>query len=173
MNKSTIVGYPRIGVNRELKFAVESYFKGNIDSNELFSTGKKLREEYWFKQRESGLDIIPSNDFSYYDNMLDMAFLLNIIPQKYKDLGLSPLDTYFAMARGYQNNSKDIKALPMKKWFNTNYHYIVPEIDQDTIFSINDTKPFDLYRESKKIEYRNQAGNNRYFHFSQTLKFER
>ena len=115
MNKSTIVGYPRIGVNRELKFAVESYFKGNIDSNELFSTGKKLRDEYWSKQKESGLDIIPSNDFSYYDNMLDMAFLLNIIPQKYKDLGLSPLDTYFAMARGYQNNSKDIRALPMKK----------------------------------------------------------
>lgn len=151
MNKSTIVGYPRIGVNRELKFAVESYFKGNIDSNELFSTGKKLRDEYWSKQKESGLDIIPSNDFSYYDNMLDMAFLLNIIPQKYKDLGLSPLDTYFAMARGYQNNSKDIRALPMKKWFNTNYHYIVPEIDQNTIFSINDTKPFDLYRESKEL----------------------
>ncbi|WP_058953212.1 5-methyltetrahydropteroyltriglutamate--homocysteine S-methyltransferase [Clostridium tyrobutyricum] len=151
MNKSTIVGYPRIGVNRELKFAVESYFKGNIDSNELFSTGKKLRDEYWSKQKESGLDIIPSNDFSYYDNMLDMAFLLNIVPQKYKDLGLSPLDTYFAMARGYQNNSKDIRALPMKKWFNTNYHYIVPEIDQNTIFSINDTKPFDLYRESKEL----------------------
>ncbi|MBV4419715.1 5-methyltetrahydropteroyltriglutamate--homocysteine S-methyltransferase [Clostridium tyrobutyricum] len=151
MNKSTIVGYPRIGANRELKFAVESYFNGNIDSNELFSTGKKLREEYWSKQKESGLDIIPSNDFSYYDNMLDMAFLLNIIPQKYKDLGLSPLDTYFAMARGYQNNSKDIKALPMKKWFNTNYHYIVPEIDEDTSFSINDTKPFDLYRESKEF----------------------
>ncbi|WP_438265245.1 hypothetical protein [Clostridium tyrobutyricum] len=80
-----------------------------------------------------------------------MSFLLNIIPQKYKDLGLSPLDTYFAMARGYQNNFKDIKALPMKKWFNTNYHYIVPEIDQDTNFSINDTKPFDLYRESKEL----------------------
>lgn len=151
MNKSTIVGYPRIGANRELKFAVESYFNGNIDSNELFSTGKKLRQEYWSKQKESGLDIIPSNDFSYYDNMLDMAFLLNIIPQKYKDLGLSPLDTYFSMARGYQNNSKDIKALPMKKWFNTNYHYIVPEINQDTNFSINDTKPFDLYRESKEL----------------------
>ncbi|MCH3962789.1 MAG: 5-methyltetrahydropteroyltriglutamate--homocysteine S-methyltransferase [Clostridium sp.] len=151
MKKSTVVGYPRLGVNRELKFAVESYFKGNTDSNELFSTASQLRKQYWTKQKESGIDIIPSNDFSYYDNMLDMAYLLNIIPKRYLELELSPLDTYFSMARGYQSDSKDVKALPMKKWFNTNYHYIVPEIDDDINFKLNDTKPFDLYREAKNI----------------------
>ncbi|WP_446897620.1 5-methyltetrahydropteroyltriglutamate--homocysteine S-methyltransferase [Clostridium sp. LBM24168] len=151
MKKSTIIGYPRIGVNRELKFAVEAYFKGNIDSTELFSTARQLRKQYWTKQKEIGIDIIPSNDFSYYDNILDMAYLLNIIPKRYLELGLSPLDTYFSMARGYQNDSKDVKALPMKKWFNTNYHYIVPEVDDNINFRLNDTKPFDLYREAKNL----------------------
>ncbi|AZV57199.1 5-methyltetrahydropteroyltriglutamate--homocysteine S-methyltransferase [Clostridium sp. AWRP] len=152
MIKSTIVGYPRLGVHRELKFAVESYLKKKIDSNMLKFTAKQLRKEYWTTQKEVGIDIIPSNDFSYYDNMLDMAFLLNIIPKRYKELKLSKLDTYFAMARGYQNDNLDVKALPMKKWFNTNYHYIVPEIDNYTYFCLNDTKPFDLYKEAKDEE---------------------
>lgn len=151
MSKTTIIGYPRIGVNRELKFAVEAYFKNNISVGELSARSKELRKEYWNKQEDAGIDIIPSNDFSYYDNLLDTAFLLNVIPKRYKELNLSPLDTYFAMARGYQKDNKDVKALPMKKWFNTNYHYIVPEIDEDTEFSINDTKPFDLYREAKAL----------------------
>lgn len=151
MTKTTIVGYPRIGVNRELKFTTEAYFKNEIDAKELSAKAKELRQEYWNKQREAGIDIIPSNDFSYYDNLLDTAFLLNVIPERYKKLRLSSLDTYFAMARGYQKGDKDVKALPMKKWFNTNYHYIVPEIEKDTEFSINDTKPFDLYREAKAL----------------------
>lgn len=151
MSKTTIIGYPRIGVNRELKFAVEAYFKNNISAEELSDKSKELRKEYWNKQEDAGIDIIPSNDFSYYDNLLDTAFLLNVIPKRYKELNLSHLDTYFAMARGYQKDNKDVKALPMKKWFNTNYHYIVPEIDEDTEFSINDTKPFDLYREAKAL----------------------
>ncbi|MFT8316524.1 MAG: 5-methyltetrahydropteroyltriglutamate--homocysteine S-methyltransferase [Clostridium sp.] len=151
MSKTTIVGYPRIGVNRELKFITEAYFKNEISVEELSAKSKILRQEYWNKQKDAGIDIIPSNDFSYYDNLLDAAFLLNAIPKKYKELGLSPLDTYFAMARGYQKEHKDVKALPMKKWFNTNYHYIVSEIDDDTKFSLNDTKPFDLYREAKSL----------------------
>jgi len=152
MKKSTIVGYPRIGVNRELKKAVEGYFKGDFNLNELQSTAKLLRKEYWETQKEKGIDYIPSNDFSFYDSMLDMAVLLNAIPKRYSELNLLPIDTYFAMARGYQKNDKDVKALRMKKWFNTNYHYMVPEIEEDMQFSLNYTKPYDLYREAKKLD---------------------
>lgn len=152
MKKLTIVGYPRIGANRELKKAVEGYFKDDFSLDELQSIVKQLRKEYWVAQREKGIDYIPSNDFSFYDNMLDMAVLLNVIPPRYSELNLSPIDTYFAMARGYQKNDKDVKALRMKKWFNTNYHYMVPEIDDSTEFSLNDTKPYDLYKESKELD---------------------
>ncbi len=151
MTKSTIVGYPRIGVQRELKFAVESFFRKEITEKELEKTAKELRESYLKTQKEKGIDIIPSNDFSFYDNVLDTAFLLNIIPKRYKELNLSKLGTYFAMARGYQEDGKDVKALPMKKWFNTNYHYIVPEIEDDTKILINDDKPFALYNEAKEF----------------------
>ena len=151
MIKSTIAGYPRIGVHRELKFTVEKYFKESINQNELNIVAKELRNGYWTKQKEKGIDSIPSNDFSYYDTFLDMAFLLNVVPKRYKELNISQLDTYFAMARGYQKDNADVKALPMKKWFNTNYHYIVPEIDNETCFKINDTKPFDLYEEAKNL----------------------
>lgn len=151
MKKSTIVGYPRIGVNRELKKAVEGYFKGEYNIDELQSTAKQLRKEYWSVQKEKGIDYIPSNDFSFYDNMLDMAVLLNVVPERYSELNLSKVDTYFAMARGYQKGDKDVKALRMKKWFNTNYHYMVPEIDDSTEFSLNDSKPFDLYKEAKEL----------------------
>ena len=151
MTKSTIVGYPRIGVQRELKFAVESFFRKEITEKELEKTAKELRESYLKTQKEKGIDIIPSNDFSFYDNVLDTAFLLNISPKRYKELNLSKLGTYFAMARGYQEDGKDVKALPMKKWFNTNYHYIVPEIEDDTEILINDDKPFALYNEAKEF----------------------
>lgn len=151
MLKSTIVGYPRIGEHRELKFATEAYFKNNITELELKKIAKDLRSQYWQIQKEKGVDIIPSNDFSFYDNILDTAFLLNVIPNRYKELNISDLDTYFAMARGYQKDDNDVKALPMKKWFNTNYHYIVPELEDDTVLRINDTKPFDLYKEAKKL----------------------
>ena len=151
MVKSTIVGYPRIGAHRELKFAIEGYFKNNITEVELKKTAKDLRSQYWQIQKEKGVDIIPSNDFSFYDNILDTAFLLNVIPNRYKELNISDLDTYFAMARGYQKDDNDVKALPMKKWFNTNYHYIVPELEEDAVLKINDTKPFDLYKEAKDL----------------------
>ena len=151
MTKTTIVGYPRIGVHRELKFAVEKFFRKEINEEELKSTAKKLREGYFKTQKEKGVDLIPSNDFSFYDNVLDTAFLLNIIPKRYKELNLSKLSTYFAMARGYQEDNKDVKALPMKKWFNTNYHYIVPELEEDAVLKINDDKPFELYKEAKSL----------------------
>ncbi len=147
--KTSIIGYPRIGAQRELKFACEHYFKGEISAEALFETAKTLRREALYLQKNSGLDLIPCNDFSFYDAFLDTAVLLNAIPKRYTRLELSPLDTYFAMARGYQGEKGDVKALAMKKWFNTNYHYMVAEIDDETKIELCGTKPFDLYAEAK------------------------
>lgn len=146
--KTSIIGYPRIGGLRELKFASEKYFRGEISAAELESTAKDIRLHDLDVQKGSGLDFIPSNDFSYYDCVLDTAFLLNAVPERYTSLGLSALDTYFAAARGYQGEKGDVRALAMKKWFNTNYHYIVPEIDDDTDIKLTGSKPFDLFREA-------------------------
>ena len=146
--KTSIIGYPRIGGLRELKFASEKYFRGEISAAELESTAKDIRLHDLDVQKGSGLDFIPSNDFSYYDGALDTAFLLNAVPERYTSLGLSALDTYFAAARGYQGEKGDVRALAMKKWFNTNYHYIVPEIDDDTDIKLTGSKPFDLFREA-------------------------
>ena len=146
--KTSIIGYPRIGGLRELKFASEKYFRGEISAAELESTAKDIRLHDLDVQKGSGLDFIPSNDFSYYDGVLDTAFLLNAVPERYTSLGLSALDTYFAAARGYQGEKGDVRALAMKKWFNTNYHYIVPEIDDDTDIKLTGSKPFDLFREA-------------------------
>jgi 5-methyltetrahydropteroyltriglutamate--homocysteine methyltransferase len=150
--KTSIIGYPRIGCLRELKFSLEKYFKNEASVEELQNTAFELRKKNWKIQQQNEIDFIPSNDFSFYDNFLDTAFLLNIIPKRYKELGLSKLDTYFAMARGYQGEKGDVKALAMKKWFNTNYHYIVPEIDDDTEIKLIGTKPFDEYIEAKNME---------------------
>ena len=146
--QTSVIGYPRIGKLRELKFASEKYFRNEIAQSELFDTAKKLRTENLTEQKNSGLDFIPSNDFSFYDGMLDTAFLLNVVPDRYKNLGLSPLDEYFAAARGYQGEKGDVKALAMKKWFNTNYHYMVPEIDDNTVLKLSDNKPFELFTEA-------------------------
>lgn len=148
---TSIIGYPRVGTLRELKFTTEKYFKNEISVDELQKTAKKIRESQWIIQKKSGIDFIPSNDFSFYDNMLDTAVLFNIVPKRYSDLGLSSIDTYFAMARGYQGEAGDVKALAMKKWFNTNYHYMVPEIDDETDIKLVGTKPFDEYNEAKKL----------------------
>lgn len=148
---TSIVGYPRVGAQRELKFATEKYFKNEITSGELQQAAKNIRKEQWETLQGSGLDFIPSNDFSFYDNVLDTAYLFNIIPARYRELGLSNLDTYFAMARGYQGENGDVKALAMKKWFNTNYHYMVPEIDDMTEIKLTGTKPFDEYSEAKEL----------------------
>ena len=148
MNTS-VIGYPRIGRNRELKFASEKYFKGEIGEAALKITASSIRKENWLVQKEAGITYISSNDFSFYDNVLDTAVLFNIIPGRYKALNLPPLDTYFAMARGYQGAKGNVKALPMKKWFNTNYHYIVPQIDDDTKIELTGTKPVDEFLEAK------------------------
>ena len=149
--KTTIIGFPRVGSLRELKFASEKYFRGEISAEELQNTAKELRSTHWQLQQENGISLIPVNDFSFYDNMLDTAVLLNAVPERYRALSLSPLDTYFAMARGYQGEHGDVKAFAMKKWFNTNYHYIVPEIEDTTEIRLAGEKPFAEYAEAKAL----------------------
>ncbi len=149
--RTSVIGYPRVGTLRELKFATEKYFRNEISADELQYTAKEIRKKQWLIQKDSGLDFIPSNDFSFYDTTLDTAVLFNIIPDRYVSLGVSVLDTYFAMARGYQGEAGDVKALAMKKWFNTNYHYMVPEIDDAIEWKLVGTKPFDEYKEAKAI----------------------
>lgn len=148
--QTSVIGYPRIGTLRELKFALEKYFRNEITATELQATAKELRAIHWQSQKDAGVDFIPSNDFSFYDIVLDSAFLFNIVPKRYKKLNLSELDTYIAMARGYQGAGGDVKALAMKKWFNTNYHYIVPEIEDDTEIKLTGDKLIREYKEAKE-----------------------
>lgn len=149
--QTSVIGFPRIGTLRELKFASEKYFRKEIEAEELQQIAETLRKTHWSIQKEAGIDYISSNDFSFYDMTLDTAVLLNIIPKRYKELELSGLDTYFAMARGYQGASGDVKALAMKKWFNTNYHYIVPEVEDDTVIQLSGNKLVDEYAEAKAL----------------------
>lgn len=149
--KTSIIGYPRVGSLRELKFQTEKYFRQEITEEALQKTARQIRQSQWQLQAVNGIDFIPSNDFSFYDLLLDTAVLFNIIPERYRNLGLSELDTYFALARGYQGDKGDVKALPMKKWFNTNYHYLVPEIDDQTEVKLVGKKPFLEYEEAKEL----------------------
>ncbi len=149
--KTSVIGYPRVGALRELKFASEKYFRGEIAAEELQATAKQLRAAHLNVQKQNGIDFIPCNDFSFYDTVLDAAVLFGAVPARYRALGLSPLDTYFAMARGYQGKEGDVKALAMKKWFNTNYHYMVPEIDDDTALTLAGSKPLDEFAEAKAL----------------------
>ncbi len=149
--QTSVIGFPRIGTLRELKFASEKYFRKEIEAEELQQIAETLRKTHWRIQKEAGIDYISSNDFSFYDMTLDTAVLLNIIPKRYKELELSGLDTYFALARGYQGDSGDVKALAMKKWFNTNYHYIVPEVEDDTVIQLSGNKLVDEYAEAKAL----------------------
>lgn len=149
--QTSVIGFPRIGTLRELKFASEKYFRKEIEAEELQQIAETLRKTHWSIQKEAGIDYISSNDYSFYDMTLDTAVLLNIIPKRYKELELSGLDTYFAMARGYQGASGDVKALAMKKWFNTNYHYIVPEVEDDTVIQLSGNKLVDEYAEAKAL----------------------
>ena len=114
--KTSVIGYPRIGSLRELKFASEKYFRKEIGAEELLQTAAELRKQHWNSQKKAGIDFISGNDFSFYDMVLDTAVLLGIVPKRYQELKLSGLDTYFALARGYQGESGDVKALAMKKW---------------------------------------------------------
>ncbi len=149
--KTAVIGFPRVGTLRELKFASERYFRKEVTREELLQTARELRKRHWEVQKQAGIDYISSNDFSFYDITLDTAVLLGIVPERYRKLKLSTLDTYFAMARGYQGESGDVKALAMKKWFNTNYHYIVPEVEDDMIMELSGDKLFAEYKEAKAL----------------------
>ena len=141
-----VVGFPRIGEQRELKKALESYWSGKISQDELKQTASDLRKRHWTYQKNAGIDFISINDFSFYDNMLDTTVMLNAVPEKYKDID-NELDRYFAMARGDANH----KAMEMTKWFNTNYHYIVPELNENMEFSANTAKIKEELEEAKSL----------------------
>ena len=150
MITTATIGYPRIGPKRELKKALESYWKGDISESDLQKTAKELRKNVWQVQKDNGIDLITSNDFSFYDQVLDMICLLGAVPERYKWNGDEvDLTTYFAMARGSQTKDLDVGALEMTKWFDTNYHYLVPELKKDQSFKISSSKPFDEYNEAK------------------------
>ena len=149
MALSNISGFPRIGRNRELKFATEGYWAGKTSSEDLAKTAKDIRVENWKLMQDAGIDLIPSNDFSYYDQVLDTIALVGAVPERYGWSGGNvDLDTYFAMARGRQTDGVDVTAMEMTKWFDTNYHYIVPELGPDTKFSLSSSKPFDEHAEA-------------------------
>ncbi len=148
---TTIIGFPRLGEFRELKFETEKYFRNEISAADLQAFAKDLRKKHWTVIKEAGIDQIPSNDFSFYDNTLDTAVLFNIIPKKVKELDFDDLEEYFALARGYQGEKGDVHALPMKKWFNTNYHYLVPQFEKTTQIQLNTSKIFDEFLEAKAL----------------------
>lgn len=149
------LGYPRIGSNRELKKACEQFWAGNSTIQNLVQVGKNIRQQNWELQKEKGIDLIPSNDFSFYDQVLDLSLTVGAIPKRYHEVILNKsnteLDLYFAMARGYQKEGLDITAMEMTKWFDTNYHYIVPEFTKDQQFKLFSTKLLDEYQESKRL----------------------
>ncbi len=150
MVQATNLGFPRIGDMRQLKKAVEGYWKGKHSQDELLKVGAELRAHNWTLQKNAGLDHIPSNDFSFYDQILDLTCTLGLIPSRYKWNGESvDLDTYFAMARGAQREGIDVTAMEMSKWFDTNYHYIVPEFEDGMEPKLSSTQVFDQYQEAK------------------------
>ncbi|KRR04926.1 5-methyltetrahydropteroyltriglutamate--homocysteine S-methyltransferase [Bradyrhizobium valentinum] len=163
------LGTPRIGPRRELKFALESFWSGATDERALIETGAGLRAANWARQKKLGVSVIPSNDFSFYDQMLDTSVMVGAVPEIYRwNGGPVPLATYFAMARGAQgktqeascghiNHGRDaaqgMPALEMTKWFDTNYHYMVPELARDQKFTLASRKPIEEYEEAKALGY--------------------
>ncbi|MEE6130331.1 5-methyltetrahydropteroyltriglutamate--homocysteine S-methyltransferase [Chryseobacterium arthrosphaerae] len=153
-----ILGYPRIGSKRELKKACEQYWSGKIVLEELLAVGRTICNHNWNIQKEAGIDLIPCNDFSYYDQVLDMSLIVGAVPSRYHEVVLkknnTELDLYFAMARGYQKDGLDITAMEMTKWFDTNYHYIVPEFYKNQQFKLSSDKIFNEFAGAR------QAGIN-------------
>lgn len=161
------LGFPRIGRHRELKFALEGFWSGKISETELLETAARLRAENWALQREKGITHIPSNDFSLYDHVLDTAVMVGAIPSLYGWAGGDvSLSNYFAMARGSQSeghagcghgheghshHGQGVPALEMTKWFDTNYHYMVPEVSEDQHFVLTSQKPVDHFLEAKAL----------------------
>ena len=159
MALSAIHGYPRIGARRELKRATEGYWDAKVSREELEEAARTLRLEAWRRMQDAGIDLIPSNTFSLYDHVLDTTAMVGAVPPRYgwapeaHQDGAVDLDSYFAMARGAQDPDADldVTAMEMTKWFDTNYHYIVPELSAATRFGLASTKPLDEYLEAREV----------------------
>ncbi|MBI3560916.1 MAG: 5-methyltetrahydropteroyltriglutamate--homocysteine S-methyltransferase [Gammaproteobacteria bacterium] len=149
------LGFPRIGQQRELKWALESYWRGEIDQAALLQQGENLRQQHWAQQAQAGVELLPVGDFSWYDHVLDTSVMLGVIPPRFAQDDQAPvdLDTYFRMARGRAPQGTDSRACEMTKWFDTNYHYIVPEFAPDQEFRIADSRLFDQTREAQTLGY--------------------
>lgn len=144
------LGFPRIGKQRELKKALEAYWKGEGSVESLKETAASIRAENWQRQKNAGISLIPSGDFSYYDQVLDHIHMLGCVPARYDAFkGSDFLTRYFATARGYQRDGKDVVAMEMTKWFDTNYHYIVPEFTANQSFSLATSHTVDAFNEAK------------------------
>ncbi len=152
MIKSASLGFPRIGAFRELKKAVESYWKGSISKEELAKTAAEIRKNNWQLQKDAGIDYIPSNDFSFYDHMLGMIVTVGAVPERFNFKGGNvDLDLFFTMARGA--GKADVPAMEMTKWFDTNYHYLVPEFTSNQEFSFSCPKIVNHYLEAKELGF--------------------
>lgn len=153
MVQSSILGFPRMGANRELKKATEAYWADKLSQEDLLKEGKRLRAEHWKIQKDAGIDIIPSNDFAYYDHVLDHIQLFGVIPERYNKNNLAPIDQYFAMGRGLQKPDQgiDVPALEMVKWFDSNYHYVKPTLQDNQVFKLSESpKPVVEFKEAKE-----------------------
>lgn len=153
LNTHTL-GLPRIGLRRELKKATEAYWHGNISLENLNGTGQEIRRSLWCMQTDAGISMPCSNDFSFYDRMLDMSCLVNAIPERFRAKGLNDIDLAFAMARGLSGTQGNAQACEMTKWFDTNYHYIVPELDEKTPLQLVGGKPLAEFREALALGIR-------------------
>lgn len=149
MVSSSVLGFPRIGANREIKKAVEAYWAGKITADELTKAAADVKKASWEAVKAQAVDLIPSGEFSLYDHVLDHSAAFNVIPKRYVGLGLSPLDVYFAMGRGRQTDGVDVPACEMKKWFDSNYHFVVPEFSEETEFKLNYNKALNEFKEAK------------------------
>ena len=149
--KTNVLGFPRIGQKRELKKAVEAFWAGKATENELLATASQIKKYNWERMRQAGVDLIPSGDFSLYDHVLDLSLALGVVPGRYGNLKGNRLDLYFAMAHGKQGGGDDVIAMEMTKWFDTNYHYIVPEFVPDQNFELYINKPLEDFLEAKAL----------------------
>ena len=151
MVQSAVLGFPRMGRLRDLKKANEAYWGGKLSREDLLAEGKRLRLEHWKIQKDAGVDVIPSNDFAFYDHVLDHIQMFNAIPERYSKDNLEPIDQCFAMGRGHQKDGIDVSSLEMVKWFDSNYHYVKPTLQDNQTFTLSsDPKPVREFKEAKE-----------------------
>jgi 5-methyltetrahydropteroyltriglutamate--homocysteine methyltransferase len=151
MVSSSVLGFPRMGRMRELKKANEAYWGDKLSQEDLLAEGKRLRLEHWKIQKDAGVDSIPSNDFAFYDHVLDHIRLFGAVPERYSKHKLNELDEYFAMGRGHQKGDVDVPSLEMVKWFDSNYHYVKPTLQDNQTFTLHkDPKPVREFLEAKE-----------------------